>query len=112
MHDPRCRPPVMSTAKIHAGSFSIPPDHPCLPGHMPGEPIVPGALLIDRALDLIAAHRSAPIGPGPLTVKFLLSVRPGDEIDLRYDVSRAGVIVFDGHVGKRLVFSGSLGRAS
>ncbi len=99
-------------APIHTGSFCIPADHPCLPGHMPGEPIVPGALLIDRAMDLIAAHGLTPAQPGPMTVKFLGPVSPGDIVELRCDRSRTGAIAFEGVVGTRLVFSGRVETAS
>lgn len=102
----------MNAARVRAGSFSIPPDHPCLPGHMPGAPIVPGALLLDRAIDLIAALDLASMPRGPIGVKFPGAVAPGDEVDLHCDMSRAGMIVFEGRVGARLVLSGWIGAAS
>jgi 3-hydroxymyristoyl/3-hydroxydecanoyl-(acyl carrier protein) dehydratase len=34
-------------------SFVIGADHPSLPGHFPGEPIVPGAVLLDHAIEHI-----------------------------------------------------------
>ena len=30
-------------------SFTIPHDHPALPGHFPGNPLVPAVVLIDHA---------------------------------------------------------------
>jgi 3-hydroxymyristoyl/3-hydroxydecanoyl-(acyl carrier protein) dehydratase len=37
----------------------VPVDHPCLPGHFPGRPIVPGVLLLDQVLSALqqATHR-------------------------------------------------------
>ena len=51
--------------------FPIATDHPCLPGHFPGRPLVPGVVLLDRVLAAIeAAH--GPTGPLRLPqVKFL-----------------------------------------
>lgn len=35
--------------------FVIDPAHPCLPGHFPGQPVVPGVVILDRVLDAIEA---------------------------------------------------------
>lgn len=36
--------------------FRIPPDHPCLPGHFPGQPVVPGVVVLDEVLALVRAE--------------------------------------------------------
>lgn len=65
-------------------SFVIPSDHPSLPGHFPGRPLVPGVVLLDRVLDAVdTAHAAAGLGalPGPLRlpqVKFLQPLLPGE----------------------------------
>lgn len=38
-------------------SFLIPADHPSLPGHFPGRPVVPGVVLLDRVLDAVVAQQ-------------------------------------------------------
>jgi 3-hydroxymyristoyl/3-hydroxydecanoyl-(acyl carrier protein) dehydratase len=56
-------------------SFVIGADHPSLPGHFPGEPIVPGAVLLDHAIAHIESstrRRVAGIG----AAKFYLPVLP------------------------------------
>lgn len=60
-------------------SFAIPPDHPCLPGHFPGRPLVPGVVLLDRVIAAIEA-RGGPLGPFRLPqVKFVQPLVPGEE---------------------------------
>ncbi|MEE4375899.1 MAG: hypothetical protein V2J55_00075 [Candidatus Competibacteraceae bacterium] len=57
------------TRVIHA-------DHPSLAGHFPGEPIVPGVVILDEVLETVRRWR----GPCRLialpTVKFLFPLRP------------------------------------
>ena len=57
--------------------FIIPVEHPSLPGHFPGQPIVPGVVLLDLVIGAIeASHGVLP----PLRlpqVKFLRPLLPG-----------------------------------
>lgn len=63
--------------------FTIAPEHPCLPGHFPGRPLVPGVVVLERVLDALeAAH--GPL-PGPLRlpqVKFLQPLLPGETAEV------------------------------
>jgi 3-hydroxymyristoyl/3-hydroxydecanoyl-(acyl carrier protein) dehydratase len=76
----------MGTAPSHSRtSFLIPPDHPSIPGHFPGDPVVPGVVILD-AVRLAAGQYIAPgLGIAALPqVKFVSALRPGLEahIDL------------------------------
>jgi 3-hydroxymyristoyl/3-hydroxydecanoyl-(acyl carrier protein) dehydratase len=59
----------------------IPSAHPALPGHFPGNPVVPGVVLLDR---IAAAIERA--GAGRLScidaVKFLAPLRPDEDAEL------------------------------
>jgi len=58
--------------------FIIPADHPSLPGHFPGHPIVPGVVLLDRVLEAIELDR-VPLSALRLPqVKFLKPLLPGE----------------------------------
>jgi 3-hydroxymyristoyl/3-hydroxydecanoyl-(acyl carrier protein) dehydratase len=60
-----------------AARVTIPADHPALPGHFPGRPIVPGVLLLD------AVMQAAGLGQGLLRrAKFLAPVLPGDPVEI------------------------------
>ncbi len=59
-------------------TFSIPVDHPALPGHFPGAPVVPGALLLAEGLPRLEAALGAAIAWWRIEyVKFLRPVAPG-----------------------------------
>lgn len=66
-------------------AFVIAPDHPSLPGHFPGRPLVPGVVLLDRVLAAIEA-RHGPLGALRLPqVKFLQPLRPGEAARIELD---------------------------
>ena len=62
------------------GGFRIPEDHPSLPGHFPGRPVVPGVVLLDAAFALILARRPGCAVVGIPTVKFTRPVQPGQDV--------------------------------
>ena len=66
-----------------AARFSIPANHPSLPGHFPGRPVVPGVVLLDLILDAAAQACPGWRVAGLPTVKFLRPVLPGQEVVIR-----------------------------
>lgn len=88
----------MSSA--HTTSIRIAANHPSLPGHFPGQPIVPGVVLLDRVLSEAARWLQRPVTPSSLpNAKFTAPLLPeqdaelqlkldGDE--LRFTLSRNG----------------------
>lgn len=74
-----------STARaVNAGSFTVAADHPAMPGHFPGHPIVPGAVILDH---LIAA--AVKIAGGEVVeiaqAKFLRPLAPGEVCRITVD---------------------------
>jgi 3-hydroxyacyl-[acyl-carrier-protein] dehydratase len=87
----------------------FPADHPALPGHFPGNPIIPGAILLSEAAQAIASGLAP--APGPLQVrsaKFLRPVRPGDRVLIHYDGDAAGGIRFTCEVDGTPVLTGQM----
>jgi 3-hydroxymyristoyl/3-hydroxydecanoyl-(acyl carrier protein) dehydratase len=75
--------------------WQFPADHPALAGHFPGEPIAPGAVLLDR-LDLFS-RRVPEFAGGPRRleqVKFLRACRPGDKLTFVLDATDDGGVAF------------------
>src|SRR5215472_6216187 len=69
-------------------------DHPTAAGHFPGNPIIPGAVLLDEVLHAVT-------GPGGVerwiigSAKFLQPVRPGEVIMIRWEPDPEGQIRFE-----------------
>lgn len=70
--------------------FEIAPDHPSLPGHFPGNPVVPGVLLLERVLEAVEAAGTAPRALRLPQVKFLQPLLPGQCAHVALDVPAPG----------------------
>ena len=66
-------------APMHVRHLVVPHDHPALPGHFPGNPVVPGVLLLDHALSLLESFYGPLQGLRLPQVKFLQPLLPGEE---------------------------------
>ena len=83
------------------------PDHPTATGHFPGNPIIPGALLLAEVLAAIAkANGSERASCTVKSAKFQHPVRPGDRVDIEYRNTASGAIAFDCTVAQTQVLSG------
>lgn len=87
--------------------FSITTDHPALPGHFPGNPMVPGVVMLDYILEAIAATLPAYRVTGIRKLKFLrplaatvCDVQLADVRDgrLRFACLQAGQRIAEGHL--------------
>ena len=89
--------------------LSFPADHPAFAGHFPGEPILPGAVLLDAVLQRIAADLGWDLGCCEVaSAKFLSIVRPGAQLQLRYQPGPRGAVGFEVHAAGRSIASGTL----
>ncbi len=74
----------------------IPHDHPSLPGHFPGAPIVPGVVILDEIAAALARWRTSCLIVEIIAAKFMHPLQPdqpfsisltarqqGDQIDFR-----------------------------
>lgn len=105
-------------------ALCISPDHPALAGHFPGFPVVPGVVLLDESLHAIeiaeqAERSAAQLGetcatPALLwhigTVKFHRAVRPGEALQLEYELHPDGRARFELRAADALVASGTIER--
>ena len=88
-------------------SFRIARDHPCGEDHFPGNPIVPGAVLLDEVIAAIErATGRAPVAWTVVAAKFLQPVRPGDALELGLEETADGGVRFECLRDERAVLSG------
>ena len=90
----------------------VPADHPAFAGHFPGNPIVPGVVLLDRAI-LFAEEMLGDAGKSGLNwqvgnAKFFSPVSPEEALTFALTTKPSGAISFTVRAAERDVASGSL----
>ena len=89
--------------------WCVPDNHPAFAGHFPGAPILPGVVILDVALNVIAkAHRLALDHCEIGSVKFLSPVHGGDTLAFHHQQLASGTIQFEVRLSDTLVASGTL----
>jgi len=92
-----------------ATHWRVPLDHPALAGHFPANPILPGVVLLDLALHIIADSSGLALERCEISsLKFLGPARPGDVLLIRHSVSASGTLRFDIVAGRRKIASGTV----
>lgn len=76
-------------------SPAIPADHPSLAGHFPGNPIVPGVVILDEVIHALGDWRPGVQAVGIPVVKFLAPLRPEQPFTVRFVETSASRIRFE-----------------
>src|SRR5262245_37253917 len=90
-------------------TLTITKDHPALPGHFPGHPVVPGVLVLDEVIETLK-HRygDALIVTGLPAVKLSSPLKPEEVLLIAIESEDAETAAFTCRVGSRLIASGSI----
>ena len=85
-------------------------DHPSLPGHFPGAPLVPGVVILDEVVAALGEWRHDVQLSGVHTVKFLAPLKPEQPftVSLFATGEGSGDVTFHCCVNKRVIVEGRL----
>ncbi len=84
-------------------------DYPAAQGHFPGNPIIPGAALLDEVMRAMEAQTGRLFTHCEIrSAKFLHPVRPGDRVLIRWSELPAGDFRFECLLGDQPALTGSL----
>jgi 3-hydroxyacyl-[acyl-carrier-protein] dehydratase len=84
-------------------------DHPASQGHFPGNPIIPGAVLLSEALGVIEEDLGARLPRCRIrSAKFLRPVRPGDRVVIECSRNPDGEVTFECRIRGTLVLTGQV----
>jgi 3-hydroxymyristoyl/3-hydroxydecanoyl-(acyl carrier protein) dehydratase len=91
-------------------SRAIRANHPSLPGHFPGTPLVPGVVILDEVLAALVEWRKDCQLTGIRFVKFLVPLKPEQSFTIGFSLSndRAGEVDFCCRIDDRLIVEGRL----
>lgn len=89
--------------------MKIPGTHPALAGHFPGNPVIPGAVIIDQVVSAISHKKGTSVELKSIPfVKFLNPVGPDQDIDIRLNEKESGKVDFSVYSGEIKILTGSL----
>ena len=84
-------------------------DHPAYEGHFPGNPILPGVVILAEALAAIARVTGVPVEQWQVSsTKFLEPVTPGTPLTLSHEGLAGGGVRFDVRSPSGVVATGAL----
>jgi 3-hydroxyacyl-[acyl-carrier-protein] dehydratase len=75
---------------MHTIPLQIAADHPAYAGHFPGQPVLPGVVLLDHAQLVIEQAAGVQLA-GLAQAKFHRPVAPGDSLQLAWRLDTASV---------------------
>ena len=90
-------------------AVSFAADHAAARGHFPGNPIIPGALLLSEVLRAIGTSLGKNLCPYQIrSAKFIRPVRPGERVSIDFSSRDEKRISFSCSVGAATVLAGEV----
>jgi 3-hydroxyacyl-[acyl-carrier-protein] dehydratase len=86
--------------------YTIDANHPSLPGHFPGQPVVPGVVILSMVLEEVATVAKPLRVLGLRRVKFLRRLLPGEMLRVETGPLQPGKLAFKCWVQDNLLAEG------
>ncbi len=83
-------------------------DHPALPGHFPGHPVVPAVVILGAVLSHARAQLSTVNITGLKKVKFMQPLYPGEQFDIELGEPGGDTVSFSCRRDQQLLVRGRL----
>lgn len=104
----RASPTVTADAQTkHSATLCVPARHPALAGHFPGNPLVPGVVILDAVISAAEAWLEARFHVGGLShAKFLAPLKPDEAARIEL-VLRGPLLEFAVYRGQAMIAKGT-----
>lgn len=87
----------------------IPEDHPAMPGHFPGHPLVPAVVIMDRVVLAFEEEFGIKLENFAFPqIKFLVPMFPNNEFDIQFKQIKSGRVDFSVGNGELVYTKGRL----
>jgi 3-hydroxyacyl-[acyl-carrier-protein] dehydratase len=93
---------------LMTSAFTINPDHPALPGHFPGNPVVPGVVVVEHLIAALAVLHPMRTCTGVRRMKFLRLLRAGEMAEVSFGEAKADGITVKARVAGEPLVDGRL----
>jgi len=98
--------------QCHTSQCVIDASHPSLPGHFPGDPVVPGVVILDEVLHALAEWQPQAKVTGFTTVKFLQPLLPEESFSIEFQAAKTGRLKFECKKNQNLFANGVISLAT
>lgn len=88
--------------------YCVEPSHPSLVGHFPGNPVVPGVVILDAVVRALTKWQPGMGVAGFPNTKFVSPLLPGERLGIKIELREEAGAAFKCTVAERLVAQGKL----